>query len=128
VVHPFSILKGLSDGNAKCGILVDPLHFDFGLSSFFLIVDSTRVRLVATRDRPGFRGMTPMQVSTVTVRRRFLGLLISGGGFLAWSIAGCGPSENKVEMDPDAKKSVLQSKVGDPSKFVKPGKGPVGRR
>jgi len=72
--------------------------------------------------------MTPMQVSTDRVRRRFLCLLMSGGSLLAWSMAGCGTSESKVEMDPEAKKTILQSKIGDESKFVKPGKGPVGKR
>jgi hypothetical protein len=69
-----------------------------------------------------------MQVSTDPLRRRFLGLLMSAGGFLSWSMAGCGTSERKVEMDPQAKKSIMASKIGDPSKFVKPGKGKGGRR
>jgi hypothetical protein len=69
-----------------------------------------------------------MQVSTDMVRRRFLGLMMSAGCFLTWSVAGCGTSESKVEMDPDAKKSIMASKIGDPSKFVKRGKGAGGRR
>ena len=70
-----------------------------------------------------------MRESTGSVRRRqFLALSVSGAGFLAWSMAGCGTGENTLELDPDAKKSVLQSKIGDPSKFVKPGKGRVGKR
>jgi len=61
-------------------------------------------------------------------RRRFLGLLLSGAGWVAWSIAGCGTSENRIELTEEARKSVRASKVGDPSKFVKPGKRRVGRR
>ena len=69
-----------------------------------------------------------MQVSTDPIRRRFLGLLMSGGSFLAWSIAGCGTSQSEVEMDPDTKKGVRASKIGDESKFVKSRKGTGGRR
>jgi hypothetical protein len=71
--------------------------------------------------------MTPMQESTDTVRRRFLFLLMSGGSFLAWSILGCGTSENKIEMTPETKKSILSSKIGDPSKFIKPGRSTSGK-
>lgn len=69
-----------------------------------------------------------MEVSTERFRRRFLCLFISGGSFLAGTFAGCGGSENALELSPEAKKAVLTSKIGDPSKFVKPGKGPVGKR
>jgi hypothetical protein len=67
-----------------------------------------------------------MEVSTEKFRRRFLCLLISGGSFLAGTFVGCG-SESKFEMSPETKKAVLTSKIGDPSKFIKP-KSPVGRR
>jgi hypothetical protein len=69
-----------------------------------------------------------MQVSTDLVRRRFLGLLMSAGSFLSCSLAGCGTSESKVEMSPDARRAIMASKIGDPSRFVKPGKGRVSRR
>ena len=69
-----------------------------------------------------------MQVSTDPLRSRFLGLVISAGGFLSWSMAGCSTSESKVEMDPDAKQSIRASKIGDESKFVKRGKGKGGIR
>jgi hypothetical protein len=60
-----------------------------------------------------------MQVPTDTVRRRFLCLLMSGGSLITWSMVGCGESENKVEMSPEAKKAVFTSKIGDESKFLK---------
>ncbi len=66
-------------------------------------------------------------VSTEKVRR-LLCLFVTGGCFLAGTLAGCGGSENTVELSPEAKKSVLTSKVGDPSKFIKPGKIRVGKR
>ena len=70
-----------------------------------------------------------MQESTGPLsRRRFLGLLLSGAGWVACSIAGCSTSENRIELDEEARKSARASKVGDPSRFVKPGKGRVGRR
>jgi hypothetical protein len=68
-----------------------------------------------------------MRVSTEKFRRRFLCLFISGVNFLAGTFAGCGGSENKFDMSPETKKAVLTSKVGDPSKFIKPGKSPVGK-
>jgi hypothetical protein len=74
-------------------------------------------------------GVTPMHEPTGPVpRRRFLGLVLSGAGLVAWSIAGCGTSENRFELTEEARKSVMASKVGDPSKFVKPGKSRVGKR
>ncbi len=83
--------------------------------------------MVANSDGPGFERMTPMEVSTGKFRCRVLCLFISGGSFLAMTLAGC-DSENKVEMSPETKKAVFASKIGDPSKFVKPGKTPVGKR
>jgi hypothetical protein len=59
-------------------------------------------------------------------RRRLLALLISAGGFIAGSVAGCGTSETTTELTPEAKKTVFASKVGDESKFKKTGKGAVG--
>ena len=63
-------------------------------------------------------------VSTEKVRR-LLCLFVSGGCFVAGTLAGCGGSESPIELSPEAKKSVLTSKVGDPSKFIKPGQIPV---
>jgi hypothetical protein len=100
----------------------------FGLSSDYRIIGWSRVLIVAKSTSPHFEGMIPMQVSTDTGRRRFLGVLMSGGSFLAWSIAGCGTSESKVEITADAKKAIMANKIGDPSKFVKPGRGRGGRR
>ena len=68
-----------------------------------------------------------MQVSTNVARRRFLGTLVSGGSFVVWSLAGCGSNESTVEMTDEAKKAIRASKVGDESKFKKPGRVP-GRR
>jgi hypothetical protein len=62
-----------------------------------------------------------MQVSDDMVRRHFLCLLLSGGSFLA----GCGSSENKLEVSAETRKGAVASKIGDVSKFVKPGKGRV---
>ena len=66
--------------------------------------------------------------STPTVVHFAVVLLLSAVGWVACSIAGCGTSENRYELDEEARKSVRASKVGDPSKFAKPGKGRVGRR
>jgi hypothetical protein len=71
--------------------------------------------------------MTVVLVSTKKVRR-LLCLFVTGGCFLAGTLAGCGGSENQLELSPEAKKSVLTSKVGDPSKFIKPGQNPGGKR
>jgi len=64
-----------------------------------------------------------MQVSTDPVRRRFLCLLMSGGGLLASSFVGCNSSETKTEVSEDARKAINANKIGDPSKFIKPKAG-----
>ena len=53
-------------------------------------------------------------------RRRLTCLALSVAVFLGVSFVGCGSSENKVELTPEAKQAVNKTKVGDPSKFVKP--------
>jgi hypothetical protein len=100
----------------------------FGPSRDSRIIYSARAAIGASSKGPHCEGVNPVQMSTDRVRRRFLGLLMSGGGFVAWSVVGCGTSENRFEMTEDAKKSVMASKIGDPSKFVKPGKGRIGKR
>jgi hypothetical protein len=62
-----------------------------------------------------------MDVSGAMVRRQFLCALMAGGTFVATSFSGCGSSENAIEMTPEAKKAINTKKVGDASKFIKPG-------
>jgi hypothetical protein len=62
-----------------------------------------------------------MEVSGESSRRRVLGgMLMSAGGFLAWSVSGCGSSssDTPVDLTPDAKKSLDQAKM-PPNPFVK---------
>jgi hypothetical protein len=68
--------------------------------------------------------MTAMKASPeVRTPQRLLILTLSGAVFLAFSIGGCGSSENAGELSPEAKAAVTKNKVGDPSKFVKPKAG-----
>jgi hypothetical protein len=68
--------------------------------------------------------MAPMKVSRdVRAPQRLLCLGLSGAMFVAVSMVGCGSGENVYELTPEAKKSVNASKIGDPSKFVKPKAG-----
>jgi hypothetical protein len=46
---------------------------------------------------------------------------MAGGTFVATSFSGCGSSENGIEMTPEAKKAINTKKIGDASKFIKPG-------
>lgn len=60
--------------------------------------------------------------------RRISCSLAIGGLLTASVVTGCGQSESKYELTPEAKKSIVASKVGDPSKFVTPGKRSSGKR
>jgi hypothetical protein len=77
----------------------------------------------------GLKGMTPMKASPAAwACPRLCCLTLSGAVVLASLIGGCGPSENKIVLTPEAKKAVMSSKVGDPSKFVKPKGARANRR
>ena len=57
-----------------------------------------------------------------TVRRRVFGFTLSGSALMAIAFGGCGPSENKVELTPDMKKAVAETKGTDLSKYKNKGK------
>jgi hypothetical protein len=86
-----------------------------------------KILMCTTRDSSGFERITPVRLSTAKFHLRCLFVIISGGSFLAGTLAGCGSSETKLELTPEVKKNVLTSKIGDPSRFIKTGKKAVGK-
>jgi hypothetical protein len=69
-----------------------------------------------------------MELSGEPSRRRFLGgMFLSAGGFLAWSVSGCGASSSDtvMELPPEAKKTLDRAKM-PVNPYVKP-KGTSGK-
>ena len=94
----------------------------------FLILNPVRsFPMSVNRVRLRHDSATPINVPYNAQRRRFLGSLwLSAGGLLAWSLAGCGPSEGEATLAPDAteerKANLLQN-----TKPVKPAAGKGGK-